>query len=77
MTGEALLALCFVMRIIVMMVIVMMMIIVMMIFVMKMIESNQPEPVTGETLPALRQEINPRLSLSLGFVLPPKIKYKF
>ena len=63
------------MMIIVMMV--MMMIIVMMIFVMKMIGSNQPEPVTGETLPALRQEINPRLSLSPGFVLPPKIKYKF
>ena len=66
MTGEALLALCFVMRII-----------VMMIFVRMMIESNQPEPLTGETLPALRQEINPRLSLSPGFVLPPKIKYKF
>ena len=55
--------------------IIVMMIIVMMIFVRMMIESNQPEPVTGETLPALRQEIN--LSLSPGFVLPPKIKYKF
>ena len=64
MTGEALLALCFVMRIIV----------TMMVIVMKMIESNQPKPLTGETLPALRQEINARLSFSPGFVLAAKIK---
>ena len=40
---------------------------------MMIIVGNQPKPLTGETLPALRQEISARLSLSYtGFVLAGK-----
>ena len=53
--------------------IVVLMIVVMVIVVLMMISSNQPKPLTGETQPALRQEINARLSFSPGFVLAAKI----
>ena len=69
--------------IIVMMIIVMFIIIITIMFMMiivkmmMMIASNQPKPLTGETLPALRQEISARLSFPhTSFVLAGKIRGK-
>ena len=43
------------------------------VMMMMIIVGNQPKPLTGETLPALSQEISARLSLSYtGFVLAGK-----
>ena len=58
---------------IIVLMLVVMVIVVLMIVVLMMISSNQPKPLTGETQPALRQEINARLSLSPGLVLAAKI----
>ena len=70
MTGEALPALSIVIVIIVTM---MDMMIMMINIIIIIIASNQPKPLTGETLPALSQEISARLSLSYtGFVLAGK-----
>ena len=73
MTGEALPALSIVIVIIVTMIDMMIMMINIIIII---IASNQPKPLTGETLPALGEEISSRLSLANTSTILPAGKIR-